>query len=133
MFSMMRNRRSRLFGTLLAAGTLATMGTVVAAGPAYADQPGEWCTILSSGKVTLDRSSIHYGDSVTVHWDLRMVECPAPIWYIDGPGFGSAIPITGDRQVTGITGTTTWTLYLYDTEVDMPVARPVASATVFVN
>jgi len=132
---MVSKRRPRIVGALLAALTLAAVGTVVAAGPAYADQPGQWCTIASRGKITLDRSNVQYGDPVNVHWDLKLFDCPSPIWFIDGPGFGTAIPTTGDRQVNAVTefNTITWTLYLYDTEVDMPVAQAIASATVVVH
>ncbi len=132
---MVSMRRPRIVGALLAALTLAAMGTVVAAGPAYADEPGLWCTIASHGKITLDRSNVQYGDPVNVHWQLNLAECPSPIWFIDGPGFGTAIPTVGDRRVNAVTqfNTITWTLYLYDTEVDMPNPLAIASATVVVH
>jgi hypothetical protein len=122
-----------LAAVTLASGGLVSMG--LSAAPAYADQPGLFCTIASRGTLSATPSNVVYGDPVNVHWDLKLIDCPAPVWWIEGPGFGGDIPTAGDRQVPAISdlNTITWSLYLEDFEVDAPRPELMASATVVVH
>ena len=132
--------RSRRSATIAAAvmtmALVGTAGVVGSAAPAYADEPGLFCTIASTGTLSAP-SPANYGQFVTVQWNISANYCPAPVAYIVGPGFASGewIALSGSRQVRALTsGTTiTWSLHLFDMETDSQQTVQLASRTITVN
>jgi hypothetical protein len=129
-------RRRRAVGAVFAAA-LAAAGVIGVAGPAHADEPGLWCTITSTGTLSAP-SPVQYGQFITVEWSAKLPDCPAPILWIDGPGFGGGgenlIGRGTSRQVRAVTegSTMTWSLYVLDTETDSRPTRQLASTTITV-
>jgi hypothetical protein len=112
-------------------------GVVGSAAPAYADEPGLFCTITSSGTISAP-SPANYGQFVTVSWHVAGYYCPAPVVFIQGVGFGGPgewLPFDGSRQVRAVTGgsSITWSLHLYDMETDNQQVVQLASRTITVR
>jgi hypothetical protein len=133
--------RSRRSATIAAAFTTMALvgvaGVVASPAPAYADEPGLFCTIASSGTLSAP-SPANYGQFVTVQWSVQANYCPAPVAYIVGPGFGGAgewIALGGSRQVRAVTSgsSITWTLHLFDMETDSQQTVQLASRTITVK
>lgn len=103
--------------------------------PAYADEPGLFCTVTARGTLSAP-SPVQFGQFITVQWSADLPDCPAPVLYIDGPGFGGAGDplVGGSRQVRAITNgsTMTWTLNVFDMETDSRPVLRLASKTITV-
>ncbi|MFI7542735.1 hypothetical protein [Actinoplanes sp. NPDC049599] len=133
-----RSRRSAAVTAAVMTTALAgSLGVVGSAAPAYADEPGLFCTIASTGTISAP-SPANYGQFVTVQWNIVPQYCPAPVAYIVGPGFGGAgewISLGGSRQVRAVTSgsTITWSLYLYDMQTGSQQTVQLARRTITVN
>jgi hypothetical protein len=133
-----RSRRSAaIAGAVLTMALVGTAGVVASPAPAYADEPGLFCTITSSGTLTAP-SPANYGQFVNVQWHVQATYCAAPVAYIVGPGFGGAgewIPLDGSRQIRAVPSgsSITWTLHLFDLETDSQQTVQLASRTITVR
>jgi hypothetical protein len=132
-------RRTRVAAVLLATAAMAVVGGVGVVGtaaPAFADDPGQWCQIFVSGAITAP-STAHYGDLITVHWEVSSYCDDGLVAFVDGPqfgGFGEQLPLGGSRDVRAVTdGTTmTWRLSILDLDSDSPIPAQLASVTITV-
>jgi hypothetical protein len=118
--------------TVLLAGLAGAAGAIT---PAYADEPGLFCTTSSVATMSSSPRDVQYGLPVTVRWNLVLRDCVEPVFYIVGPGFGGDIATSGARQVPAVSdfNTITWSLYLYDIETDFRTPVQMASTTVVVH
>jgi hypothetical protein len=133
---MIKTRWARV-AAVAAMALVGTAGVVGSAAPAYADEPGLFCTIASTGTISAP-SPANYGQFVTVQWHVAPNYCPAPVVFIQGVGFGGGgewLPFDGSRQVRAVTpGTSiTWTLHLYDMQTDSQQVVQLASRTITVR
>jgi hypothetical protein len=127
-----KRRRSAVIAAI--AIVMGMLGATAAISPAYADEPGLWCTIVSRGTITAP-SPVPFGSQVNVQWSAQLDYCPAPVLWIDGPGFsGENLTASGSRQVrANPDGTTmTWTMYVMDLETDSHPVLQLATKTIVV-
>ena len=134
---MFKKWRGAAAAAVTAMALAGTAGVVGSASPAYADEPGLFCTITSSGTLSAP-SPANYGQFVTITWHVVGYYCPAPVVYIQGAGFGGAgewLPFDGSRQVRAVTSgsSLTWSLYLFDMETDSQQTVQLASRTITVR
>lgn len=84
-----------------------------------------------SATITANPIGYQPGDLLTVAWSLRLRDCPGPVYYIVGPGFGGPIPTSGSIVVKAVGEEMDWSLYLYDIYTDMPIPIEMAHAHAF--
>jgi len=129
-------RRLRAAIAVGATAVAAAGVAVVAAAPAYADEPGLFCTVTARGTMSAP-SPVQYGQFITVQWSSQHDYCSSPVFYIDGPGFGGGYENVGDagsRQVRAVTdgSTMTWSLHVFDMDTDSRTPAQIASVTIAV-
>jgi hypothetical protein len=126
--------RRRSVAVAAIAIVMGLVGATAAVSPAYADEPGLWCAIVSRGTITAP-SPVAFGSQVNVQWTAQLDYCPAPVLWIVGPGFsGESLTAAGSRQVrANPDGTTmTWTLYVMDLETDSHPVLQLATRSIVV-